>query len=101
MWRGVRMGGQMHAPRIVRVARSVGDSVTRGVRMTVAADAVHLVPARIVAVMRPAMAAAEAKECHGGHAGRSENHTENVEIHLILDVARVASPAQSKGELRP
>jgi hypothetical protein len=47
------------------------------------------------------MAAAEAKERHGSHARRSENHTENVEIHLILDVARVASRAQSKGELRP
>ncbi len=75
--------------------------MTRVNRMTVPADAVHLVPARIVAVVRPAMAAAEAKERHGSHARRSENHTENVEIHLILDVARVASRAQSKGELRP
>jgi hypothetical protein len=70
-------------------------------RMTVTADAVHLVTARIVAVVRRAMTAAEAKECHGGHARGSENHTENVEVHLRLDVARVASPTQSKGALSP
>jgi hypothetical protein len=69
--------------------------------MTVTADTVHLVPARIVTVVRAAVTAAEAEECHGGHARGSENHTENVEVHLILDVARVASPAQSRGELSP
>ena len=70
-------------------------------QMTVTTDTVHLVPASIVAVMRRPMAAAEAKECHGCHARGSENHAENVEVHLILDVARVASPAQSRGELSP
>src|SRR6266446_1674331 len=70
-------------------------------RMTVPTDTVHLVPASIVAVMRRPMTAAEAKECHGCHSRGSENHAENVEVHLILDVARVASPAQSRGELSP
>jgi hypothetical protein len=70
-------------------------------RMTVTADTVDLVPARIVALVRPAVTAAEAKERHGGHARGSEYYTENVKVHLILDVARVASPAQSRGELSP
>lgn len=70
-------------------------------QVTVASDAVHLVPACIVGVVRCAMTAAEAKECHGCRARGSENYAENVEIHLILDVARVASLAQSRGALRP
>jgi hypothetical protein len=64
-------------------------------------DAVDLVSSRIVTVVRAAVTATEAKECHGCHSRDSENYADNVEIHLILDVARVASLAQSRGELRP
>ena len=45
-------------------------------------DSVHLVAGGIVAVMSSAMAAGKAEEGHGGHAGCSENHAENVEVHL-------------------
>jgi hypothetical protein len=69
--------------------------------MTVTTDTVHLVPAGIVAVMRRPMTAAEAKECHGCHASGSEYQAEDVEVHFILDVARVASAAQSMGQLSP
>jgi hypothetical protein len=51
-------------------------------RITVTADTVHLVPARIVTVVHAAVTAAEAKECHGGHARGSENYAEDVEVHL-------------------
>jgi hypothetical protein len=45
-------------------------------------DAVHLMAARIVGMMSPAMAAGETEERHGGHAGASQNHAEDVEVHL-------------------
>jgi hypothetical protein len=57
--------------------------VRRTYRMSVrGAGPVHLVPARIVGVMSPAVTARKAEECHGGHAGGSENHAEDVEVHL-------------------
>jgi hypothetical protein len=43
---------------------------------------VHLVAARIVSLVPSAMAARKAEECHGGHAGGSKNHAEDVEVHL-------------------
>jgi hypothetical protein len=69
-------------------------------------DSEHLVPAGIVAVvsaamMRATVTAGETEERHGRHARGSENNAENVEVHLTLDVARLASPAQSRGELSP
>jgi hypothetical protein len=42
------------------------------------ADAVHLVAARIVAVMSPTVAAGKTEKRHGSHAGGSENHAEDV-----------------------
>ena len=45
------------------------------------ADAVHRVPGGIVGVVSSAMAR-KTEEGHGGHAGGSENHAEDVEIHL-------------------
>ena len=62
---------------------------------------VNLVAARYVAVMSPAVAARKAEERHCGHAGGAEYQAEDIEIHLILDVARVASPTQSRGKLSP
>ena len=64
-------------------------------------DAEHLVATGIVAVVSATMAAGKTEEGHRGHAGGSKDHAEDVEIHLTLDVARVASPAQSRGELSP
>jgi hypothetical protein len=67
----------------VRVSRAVSDTMTRRDRVPVwSADPVHLVPAGIVGVMSPAVTARKAEECHGGHAGGSENHAEDVEVHL-------------------
>jgi hypothetical protein len=42
------------------------------------ADAMHLVAARVVAVMSPAVAAGKTEKRHGSHAGGSENYTEDV-----------------------
>ena len=64
-------------------------------------DAMSLVAARVVAVMSPAVAARKAEERHCGHAGCAEYQAEDVEVHFILDVARVASAAQSMGQLSP
>jgi hypothetical protein len=47
-------------------------------------DAVHLVAARVVGLMSPAMAAGEAEERHRGHSGASQNHAEDVEVHLYV-----------------
>ena len=46
------------------------------------ADAVHRVPGGIVGVVSSAMAR-KTEEGHGGHAGGSENHAEDVEVHLF------------------
>jgi len=63
---------------VVRVRHDV--RVGRRVRVT--SDAVHLVAARVVPVMASAMAAREAEEGHGGHTSGSENHAEDVKVHL-------------------
>ena len=47
------------------------------------ADAVHLVPGCIVGMVPSAMAARKTEEGHGGHARGSENHAEDVEVHLF------------------
>jgi hypothetical protein len=62
---------------VVSVSSNMADRVAVG-----RADAVHLVTARIVGVMSPAVATREAEEGHGGHAGGSENHAEDVKVHL-------------------
>lgn len=46
------------------------------------ADAVHLVPGGIVSLMPSAMAARKTEKGHGGHTRGSENHAEDVEVHL-------------------
>ena len=66
VWGGMGVSGEVRVWRHVRVP----------------SDAVHLVTAGIVALMRPAMAAGKAKECHGGHTCRAENESQNIEIHL-------------------
>src|ERR1700693_5755372 len=63
--------------------------------------AMDLVATGVVAVMSPAVAARKAEERHRGHAGGAEYQAEDVEVHFVLDVARVASPAQSRGNLSP
>ena len=72
--------------QVVSVSRdvtAVRDTVRRRYRMSVRSrDPVHLVPAGIVAVVSPAMAAGKTEDGHGGHAGGSKNHAEDVEIHL-------------------
>jgi hypothetical protein len=45
-------------------------------------DTVHVVAGGIVGVMSPAVTARKAEESHCGHAGGSENHGEDVKIHL-------------------
>ena len=39
---------------------------------------------RIVAVVSSAMAARKTEEGHGGHAGGSKNHAEDVEVHFSM-----------------
>ena len=75
--RGLSMRGHMSVDARVREPVSVADCVA--VRR---ADAVHLVTARVVGVMSPAVATREAEEGHGGHARGSENHAEDVKVHL-------------------
>jgi len=68
---------------VSRYVSTVRDAVSRSDRMSVCSpDSVHLVAARIVSLVPSAMAARKAEECHGGHAGGSKNHAEDVEIHL-------------------
>lgn len=51
-------------------------------RVTVrATGAMHLVAARVVRLVSRGMAAREAEERHGGHAGGSKNDAEDVEVH--------------------
>ena len=71
--RGLSMRGHMSVD--ARVREPVSVAVRR-------ADAVHLVTARVVGVMSPAVATREAEEGHGGHARGSENHAEDVKVHL-------------------
>jgi hypothetical protein len=52
------------------------------------ADAMHLVPACVVAVVSRGVTARKAEERHGGHARGSENNTEDVEIHLYGEALR-------------
>ena len=61
------------------------------------ADAVHLVPSRMVGVVASTMAARKTEEGHGGHAGGSENHAEDVEVHLFR-VYLISSEVLSRGE---
>ena len=72
--------------QVVPVSRYVStmrEAVGRSDRMSVRSpDPVHLVAARIVSLVPSAMAARKAEEGHGGHAGGSKNHAEDVEIHL-------------------
>jgi hypothetical protein len=68
---------------LVRMSAAVADTVRRRDHVCMpGANAVHLVAARVVPVMASAMAARETEECHGGHAGGSENHAEDVKVHL-------------------
>jgi hypothetical protein len=70
---------------VSRYVSTVRDAVRRSDRVSVRSpDPVHLVAAGIVAVVSSAMAARKAEECHGGHAGGSKNHAEDVEVHLSI-----------------
>ena len=70
---------------VTRYVSNVRDTVRRSYRVSVRGpDAVHLVAARIVAVVSSAMAARKAEEGHGGHTGGSKNHAEDVEVHLSI-----------------
>jgi hypothetical protein len=65
----------MHVP----MHRPVRDTMRRGNRMRMRrADAMHLVAARVVAVMCATVATRKTKERHGSHTSGSENHTEDV-----------------------
>ena len=69
---------------VTRYVSTVRDTVRRSYRMSMRRpDSVHLVAAGIVAVVSSAMAAGKAEEGHGGHAGGSKNHAEDVEVHLF------------------
>ena len=61
--------------------RAVGDAVRRRDRVSVSRPDPHVVAGCIVAVVS-AVTAGKAEERHGGHPGGSENHGEDVEIHL-------------------
>src|SRR6266566_7780608 len=94
--------------RVSRRSRSMRDPVRWSDRVAVRrsnavcrSGPVNLVAACGVAVMSPAMAARKAEERHCGHAGGAEYQAEDIDVHLILDVARVASPAQSRDKLSP
>ena len=68
---------------VVRMSASVANAVRSPNGVTVRrADPMHVVATDIVAMTSPAVAAGEAEEGHGGHAGGSENHAEEVEVHL-------------------
>ena len=68
---------------VTRYVSTMRDTVRRSYRMPMRGpDPVHLVAAGIVAVVSSAMAARKAEDGHGGHAGGSKNHAEDVEIHL-------------------
>ena len=70
---------------VSRYVSTVRDTVRRSYRMSMRGpDSVHLVAARIVSLVPSAMAARKAEECHGGHAGGSKNHAEDVEVHLSI-----------------
>ena len=74
-----------HVVSVSRRVSTVRYTVGRRDRMRVAwADAVHLVAAGMVTLVPSAMAARKAEEGHGGHAGGSKNHAEDVEVHLSL-----------------
>ena len=98
----VRVYGDMHVTRRVRelhyvacvavyVRASMGrrdglwvrctDAMNGRNRVTVPTNPVHLVAACSMAVVSSAVTARKTEECHGGHAGRSENDAENVEVH--------------------
>ena len=63
----------------VTVRRRTGVTVRRWTRVAVRrANSMHLVAARIVAVMSPAVAARKTQKRHGSHAGAPKNHTEDV-----------------------
>ena len=72
-----------HAVAVSGYVPTVRDAVRRSYRVSVRGpDPMHLVAAGIVAVVSSAMAARKAEDGHGGHAGGSKNHAEDVEIHL-------------------
>jgi hypothetical protein len=85
------------------VVAVVSAAVVSAAVVSAAVVSAAVVSAAVVsaAVVSAAVTAGKAQERHGSHARGTENHAENIEVHLILDVARVASPAQSRGELRP
>ena len=64
--------------------RSVRDAVRRRDRVSVSRPDPHVVAGRIVTVLSPAVATGKSEERHGGHSGGSENHSEDVEIHLYV-----------------
>ncbi len=77
--------------------------MVRGCRVTVRpADAVHFVTSCIVGVVSSTMAARKTEEGHGGHARGSENHAEDVEVHLFRvylssrEIPSLSEPAGSK-----
>ena len=61
--------------------RSVRDAVRRRDRVSVSRPDPHVVAGGIVPVVS-SVTAGKAEERHGGHPGGSENHGEDVEIHL-------------------
>ena len=63
------------------LVRSVRDAVRRRDRVSVSRPDPHVVAGRVVPVVS-AVTAGKAEERHGGHPGGSENHGEDVEIHL-------------------
>jgi hypothetical protein len=68
---------------VTRYVSTMRDTVRRSYRVSMRGpDSVHLVAARIVSLVPPAMAARKAEDGHGGQAGGSKNHAEDVEVHL-------------------
>jgi hypothetical protein len=63
---------------------SLRDAVGRRNRMPMRRPDPHVVAGRIVTVLSPAVATGKSEERHGGHPGGSENHSEDVEIHLYV-----------------
>ena len=63
------------------LVRSVRNAVRRRDRVSVSRPDPHVMAGRIVPVVA-AVTAGKAEERHGGHSGGSENHGEDVEIHL-------------------
>ena len=61
--------------------RPLRDAVRRRDRVSVGRPDAHVVAGRIVPVVS-SVTAGKAEERHGGHPGGSENHGEDVEIHL-------------------